>query len=54
MSFAFFDVDGTLLPHAEDIARLASVELKEGRAVWPDQALPVYLRDEVVRPPSRD
>jgi tRNA threonylcarbamoyladenosine biosynthesis protein TsaB len=40
--------DATLLPRAQDIARIAAVELAAGRAVDPAQALPVYLRDEVV------
>ena len=33
--------------HAQDVARLAVVSFDEGRAVAPEQALPVYLRDQV-------
>lgn len=36
-------------PHAEDIARIAAVEYQAGRAVTAELALPVYLRDEVVK-----
>jgi tRNA threonylcarbamoyladenosine biosynthesis protein TsaB len=39
--------DGTLLPRAQEIARLATREFKAGQAVSPEQALPVYLRDQV-------
>lgn len=46
-------VDAAVLPHAEDIARLAVAELELGRVLSPEEALPVYLRDDVVRPPSR-
>jgi tRNA threonylcarbamoyladenosine biosynthesis protein TsaB len=35
-------------PRAAQVAELASTELKAGRTVPPEQALPVYLRDEVV------
>jgi len=45
-------VDPSALPHAEDIARLAALELREGRAVQPERALPVYVRDDVARPPA--
>jgi tRNA threonylcarbamoyladenosine biosynthesis protein TsaB len=44
-------VDDSVLPHAEDIARLAALELQEGRAVQPERALPVYVRNDVARPP---
>jgi tRNA threonylcarbamoyladenosine biosynthesis protein TsaB len=47
-------VHESALPHAEDIARLAALEFKAGHALPPEQALPVYLRDDVARPPSRD
>ena len=48
-------VEASALPHAEDIASLAALELQEGRGVRPEFALPVYVRDDVVRPPpSRD
>ena len=34
-------------PHAREIARLAAVELRAGRGKPPEQAQPVYLRDQV-------
>jgi len=37
------------LPHASDIARLASIAYLAGRTVAADQALPVYIRDDVAR-----
>src|SRR5690242_14801803 len=40
-----------LLPRAVEIARLAQPEVAAGRVFPPDQALPVYLRDEVARIP---
>jgi tRNA threonylcarbamoyladenosine biosynthesis protein TsaB len=44
-----------LLPCATEIARIATVELGAGRTFAPEEARPVYLRDEVARPgPSRD
>jgi tRNA threonylcarbamoyladenosine biosynthesis protein TsaB len=39
-----------LLPRAAEIARLAVPEVANGRVFRPEQALPVYLRDDVVRP----
>jgi hypothetical protein len=33
------------------VARLARVELDRGAVVTPEQALPVYIRDEVTRKP---
>jgi tRNA threonylcarbamoyladenosine biosynthesis protein TsaB len=39
-----------LLPRAAEIARLAVPEVRNGRMFRPEQALPVYLRDDVVRP----
>jgi len=41
-------VDGGLLPHAADIARLAALEFAAGRSVPAARALPVYLRNDVV------
>jgi len=43
-----------LLPRADEVARLAKVELLAGRAVPPEQALPVYLREQVAMPPSHE
>ena len=42
------EVDGDVLPHAADIARLAVFELAAGRGVPATRALPVYLRNDVV------
>lgn len=39
--------DGTLRPRAHEIARLAARDFRAGRAVAPEQALPVYVRDSV-------
>jgi tRNA threonylcarbamoyladenosine biosynthesis protein TsaB len=39
-----------LRPRAADIARLAVAEVAAGRLREPDEALPVYLRDDVVHP----
>jgi tRNA A37 threonylcarbamoyladenosine modification protein TsaB len=39
-----------LLPRATEIARLAVPEVRNGRVFRPEQALPVYLRDDVARP----
>lgn len=40
-------VDEAAYPHARQIARLAVVELEQGRGVDAAQAVPVYLRDRV-------
>ncbi len=42
-----------LLPRAHEIALLAVPVLQAGHAVTPEQAVPVYLRDEVARPAVR-
>jgi tRNA threonylcarbamoyladenosine biosynthesis protein TsaB len=42
-----------LLPRAAEIARLAVTEVVAGRIFSPEQALPVYLRDDVTRAPPR-
>jgi tRNA threonylcarbamoyladenosine biosynthesis protein TsaB len=44
-------ISETLLPRAHEIARLAVTEVAAGRMLPPDQAIPVYLRDDVARPP---
>jgi tRNA threonylcarbamoyladenosine biosynthesis protein TsaB len=36
--------DATLVPHAQDVAQLASYALEHGEFVTAEQALPVYLR----------
>jgi tRNA threonylcarbamoyladenosine biosynthesis protein TsaB len=40
-----------LLPRAAEVARLAAPELEAGRLLAPEAAVPVYLRDDVARPP---
>lgn len=40
-----------LLPRAVEVARLAAPELAAGRLLDPEAAVPVYLRDDVARPP---
>jgi len=39
--------DANALPHAGAVARLGAAAFAAGEAVSPEQALPVYLRDEV-------
>jgi tRNA threonylcarbamoyladenosine biosynthesis protein TsaB len=39
-----------LLPRAPEIAKLAALEVAAGRVLSAEQALPVYLRDEVAHP----
>ena len=39
-----------LLPRAEEIARLAAPRVLRGALLPPQEALPVYLRDQVARP----
>jgi tRNA threonylcarbamoyladenosine biosynthesis protein TsaB len=36
-----------VFPHARDIARLAAAEFKAGRAMAPELAVPLYIRDKV-------
>jgi tRNA threonylcarbamoyladenosine biosynthesis protein TsaB len=48
LSDALAGVDATLLPRAADIARIAAVDFAAGKGLTAAQALPVYLRDEVV------
>lgn len=40
-----------LLPRAAEVARLAAQELAAGRVLGPEAAVPLYLRDDVARPP---
>ena len=42
-----------LLPRATEVARLASLDVTAGRLLKPEEAIPVYLRDDVARPPAR-
>ncbi len=41
-----------LLPRAVDIARLAVPEVRGGRLLAPEQAVPIYVRDTVAQPSS--
>lgn len=49
---AIVTANDCVLPHALDIARLAVDDIRAGRCVAADQALPVYVRDDVARKPS--
>lgn len=40
-------------PRAGMIAKLGALDFREGRSVLPEQALPVYLRDNVAKKPLR-
>ncbi len=44
-------ISDDLLPRAHEIARLAVREVRAGHVRPPEEALPVYLRDDVARPP---
>jgi len=46
--------DEDILPWARDIAALAVPEVRAGRVVPAEQALPVYLRDQVAQPKLRN
>ena len=41
-----------LLPRAAEIARLAAQDVAAGRLLKPEEAIPVYLRDDVARVPG--
>lgn len=41
-----------VLPHALDMAQLAVADVRTGRTVSAEQALPVYVRDDVARKPA--
>jgi tRNA threonylcarbamoyladenosine biosynthesis protein TsaB len=43
----FHRIDGTLFPHAADIAALAEGMVRAARTVAPEQAAPLYIRDKV-------
>jgi tRNA threonylcarbamoyladenosine biosynthesis protein TsaB len=45
-------IDCTLLPGAAEIAFLAVREVLDGRTVAPEEAVPVYLRDDVAKQPA--
>jgi tRNA threonylcarbamoyladenosine biosynthesis protein TsaB len=44
------NVNENVLPGAAEIALLAVAEVRGGRALAPEEAVPVYLRDDVARP----
>ena len=44
-------IDDSLLPDAASIAQLAEVEFNRGNVVSAEQALPVYIRDNVAVKP---
>ena len=46
-------VQPDLLPRATEVARLAWIDALSGRLLPPEQALPVYLRDDVAHPPPQ-
>jgi tRNA threonylcarbamoyladenosine biosynthesis protein TsaB len=48
------DILDQLLPRASEIARLAAAEVAAGRVFSPEQALPVYLREDVASTPKRE
>ena len=50
MPVAVQGCDAALLPHAEDLLRLAAFAWQRGEALEADQAQPVYLRDNVATP----
>jgi tRNA threonylcarbamoyladenosine biosynthesis protein TsaB len=50
MGVAMAGIDSTLLPRAQEIARLAARDFRKGLAVPAEQALPVYVRDSVAVP----
>ncbi len=45
-------MDGDALPHAKEIARLALHEFEHGMVLTPEEAQPVYLRNQVVHQKS--
>jgi tRNA threonylcarbamoyladenosine biosynthesis protein TsaB len=45
-------VHPALLPRAYEILRIAVKDFEEGRAIPAEQALPVYVRNDVARPPA--
>lgn len=49
---AVVDWQGEYFPHAQDVAVLAADAFDRGMAVTASQALPIYLRDQVVNKPG--
>jgi tRNA threonylcarbamoyladenosine biosynthesis protein TsaB len=50
LSGALAGIDERLYPRAAEIASLAAPEVAAGRLLDPEEALPVYLREDVVHP----
>ncbi len=50
LSTRLTNISADVLPGAREIACLAAAEVSAGRVVSPEQAVPVYLRDDVARP----
>lgn len=44
------NIDATLLPRASEVASLAVADVRAGRVQPPDEAVPIYIRDDVARP----
>jgi tRNA threonylcarbamoyladenosine biosynthesis protein TsaB len=53
MGSALSGFNGGLLPSAAAIAKLAGVDFQRGKTIPAGQALPVYLRNQVARKPSK-
>ncbi|MGM0552925.1 MAG: tRNA (adenosine(37)-N6)-threonylcarbamoyltransferase complex dimerization subunit type 1 TsaB [Pseudomonadota bacterium] len=53
LELAAEQVNARALPDAREVALLAVDAWERGEAVAPEDAQPVYLRDDVVRPPGR-
>lgn len=51
-AFGLVGVDAAALPHAAHIVHLAAGDFAAGRAVSAEQALPVYLRNQVAQRPA--
>lgn len=47
------DFDASALPRATHIAQLAAIDFKAGRSVSAEQAMPVYLRNQVAHKPAQ-
>lgn len=52
-SLAFKEIYPAHYPNAEDILPLAEYYYKQGKVVPAEEALPVYMRDNVAAPPKR-
>lgn len=48
----FTNIEDNILPGAREIATLAVADVRAGRFVLPEEAVPVYVRDDVARPPG--